>query len=211
MNNSRPAQELRAHVTQQVTRLQERLQSGAPSALRDTANLRRAVGKPAGSVPDVYAITLAGLPERLEGAGNNPSRSENIAHLTVSLFALHAQSATRPVHQNGIGFGSALQKFVMTTGVETVDDSPLMRRIKALLTADTLDEISVHLRGLIQQLRTESIPFDYGQLSEDLWWLSQEGHRNGVRLKWSRQLYTRPIHNTDDDETSNVTPEGSPL
>ena len=207
MNNFRPSQELKVHVTQQVTRLQERLQGAAPSALRDAANLRRAVGKPAGSVPDVYGITLAGLSKTLEGTGNNPSRGETIAHLAVSLFALHTQSATHLAHQNGIGFGSALQKFMMISGVETVDDNPLMRRVKALLTADTLDEISVHLRGLVQQLRTESIPFDYGQLAEDLWWLSQEGHRNGVRLKWSRQLYTRPTSNSVDEEKTTATQE----
>ncbi|MGV0398239.1 type I-E CRISPR-associated protein Cse2/CasB [Corynebacterium suicordis] len=207
MYNSSPSQKLKVHVTQQVTRLQEKLQGGAPSALRDAANLRRSVGKPAGSVPEVYGITLAGLSETLEGTGNNPSRGETIAHLAVSLFALHTQSATHPVHQNGIGFGSALQKFMMISGVETVDDNPLMRRVKALLTADTLDEISVHLRGLVQQLRTESIPLDYGQLAEDLWWLSQEGHRNGVRLKWSRQLYSRPASNAVDEEKTTAPQE----
>lgn len=207
MNNFRPTQELKVHVAKQVTSLQEKLQSGAPSALRDTANLRRSLGKPAGSVPDVYGITLEGLPSFLEGIGNNPSRGETIAHLTISLFALHTQSASRPVHQLGIGLGSALQKFMLSSGIETVDDSPLMRRIKALLTADSLDEISVHLRGLIQQLRTESIPLDYGQLAEDLWWLSQEGHRNGVRLNWSRQLYTRPIKPIGDDLEATQSPD----
>lgn len=204
-----PRQLLGQHVTQRVERLQEGLTNGLPLARKQAAILRRSITKQAGSEPEVFDLTLGGLPEELVGKGDKPSRGESIAHLCISLYALQMQSAKSPAHIRGIGLGTALRTYIRHEHIETVDESPIIRRIRALFTADDLDEAAQHLRGLIQQIRgTAGVGMDFGTLAQDLWQFSFPQSRDNVRLKWSRDLYSTATLPADSGTpSSNSIPE----
>lgn len=200
------ATELARYVVGKVERIQAGLVDQQSSAAKATAaRLRRALTRPAGSVPEVWEITLGGLPENLIGHGDVPSPAEQAAHTALCLFAVHQQSRSERMHQSGWGLGRSLRILHQRTGgSDALDSGPLIRRFNALSTADSLEEMLWHLRGLITQLRAEGIPLDYGRLVRDLYSYSVPEYRDAVRLRWGRDFYTyRPEAPGASDVTDN--------
>ncbi|WP_066587085.1 type I-E CRISPR-associated protein Cse2/CasB [Corynebacterium provencense] len=200
------ATELARYVVGKVERIQAGLVDQQSSAAKATAaRLRRALTRPAGSVPEVWEITLGGLPENLIGHGDVPSPAEQAAHTALCLFAVHQQSRSERMHQSGWGLGRSLRILHQRTGgSDALDSGPLIRRFNALSTADSLEEMLWHLRGLITQLRAEGIPLDYGRLVRDLYSYPVPEYRDTVRLRWGRDFYTyRPEAPGASDATDN--------
>jgi len=170
-------------VDQRVSSLQERVRAGDSSAVAMMAHLRHAAGKPAGSVPDVWPITLAAELVR-PGDGDEPSHPEIAVHIALTLYAVHQQSRPDRMHRRGVGFGRALRA-LHPADAET---DPIRRRFQAVGTADSLDELVHHARGLVQLLRAAGQPLDYGLLADQLhaW---QRGDEVRVRLVWARDFY----------------------
>lgn len=82
-------------------------------------------------------------------------------------------------------------------------ESSVLRRFNALATADSMPEVSHHLRGMIQLLRREEIPLDYPQLAEDLYQYQFVDGAPNVRLRWGRDLYASPTEKTKENEKEN--------
>lgn len=82
-------------------------------------------------------------------------------------------------------------------------ESSVLRRFNALATADSIPEVSHHLRGMIQLLRREGIPLDYPQLAEDLYQYQFVDGAPNVRLRWGRDLYASPTEKTKENEKEN--------
>ncbi|AGP31979.1 type I-E CRISPR-associated protein Cse2/CasB [Corynebacterium terpenotabidum] len=202
-------------VIGKVERIQGGLVDQQSSAAKATAaRLRRALERPAGSVPEVWEITLGGFPESLIGHGDDPSAAEQAAHTALCLFAIHQQSQGVRMHQSGWGLGRSLRLLHQKLGgSDDLDSGPLIRRFNALSTADSLDEVLWHLRGLITQLRAAGIPLDYGRLVRDLYRYSVPEYRDSVRLRWGRDFYTyRPEATEDPSVTdSSVSPSDNSL
>lgn len=183
---------LARYVVGKIERLQGGLIDQQCSAAKATAaKLRRALTRPAGSVPEVWEITLGGLPESLVGHSDDPTAAEQAAHTALCLFAIHQQSQGTRMHQPEWGLGRSLRVLHRELGgADDLDSGPLIRRFNALSTADSRDEMLWHLRGLITQLRAKGTPLDYGRLARDLYRYSVPEYRDSVRLRWGRDFYT---------------------
>ena len=57
------------------------------------------------------------------------------------------------------------------------------------VTSESMCEISNHLRGLVQLIKSKNIPLDYPDLAKDLFRFSYIEKRDEVRLKWGREFY----------------------
>ena len=88
-------------------------------------------------------------------------------HLALTLFGLHQQGQSRPVHAKGVRLGEALRS-LRTSG--RYSEAALDRRVASCATADDVTEFAQHLRGLISMLKTLKEPqgLDYSQLVADL-------------------------------------------
>lgn len=165
------------------------LAGGGESAMRATlAQLRRGIGKPPGSAPELWNATFQGLPEDLMGAGNKPTRAEWAVHTALTLYALHQQGKSpreKSMHRQGHRLGMAVRDLVHGED----EESRIKRRFDAVATAGGLIELSNHLRGLIQLLKSEDIALDYAQLTEDIYRYQFSGARDSVRLNWGRDFY----------------------
>lgn len=180
-------------VDERVNRIQEAfVRADAPWARATLAYLRGAIRREPGSVPEIWEWTQC---YTREDAPDSPTYEEWAVHLAMCLYATHQQGKGEAVHRPGYGFGRAVR---MLAGNDADIDSPVRRRFAKVLTADTLGEVSHHLRGLITQLRSASalIPLDYGMLADDLFSIQFPDGRNKVRLRWSRQYYG--VHNSPD-------------
>ena len=174
-------------VSTRIGRLQSGYLNNRSAEVAALARLRRGLGKKPGAVLDILEFTAA--PELVHNPQDDaPTFAEIAAHHCLTLFAMHQQSLSRRMHQTGARPGKAFRQLVGQDGVRP--DNPVVRRFTMLGTADSLDELVHHLRGMVQLLRAKAVPLDYGRLARDL--LSWQ-HPNGadhVRLSWGRDFYT---------------------
>lgn len=164
----------------------------APGA--DLAALRQGIGRVAGTVPAMWPFytTL-----RSDGKVSADLRAE---HLALTLYGVHQQSETRPMHRAGVGVGKALAALRHSGAFspEAVD-----RRFAAAATATSLNEAAVHLRGLVTQLRGIHQPLDYDRLLRDLRDWQYPDRRPQVRRRWGSEYFTTPA---PEDTTPGETP-----
>jgi len=205
------AQEVRAYVQRQL----QRLWALRPEQRRaELAKLRRGIGQPPGALPELWGAFLQDMPESFEGGEKGPSHEEWAVYLALTLYAMHQQSnETDCMHQPGETLGRAVRKLTERNAASEQDwtESSVLRRFNALATAQEISEISHHLRGMIQLLRSakgESIPLDYAQLAVDLYKLQCDDPCNSqvsanVRLRWGQDLYRNPQPSEEQEEKEN--------
>ncbi len=154
----------------------------------DLAALRRGIGREAGTVVQMWPFYTA-----LTGDGRL-SAALQAEHLALTLFAVHQQSQSRPMHRTGVGLGTTARilrdsdKF----SAEAVD-----RRFNATATASSLTEVATHLRCLITQLRSIDQPLDYSRLCTDLRQWSTADGRARVRRHWGAGYFAFRATDTD--------------
>lgn len=173
-------------VDERIRVLQEGVRKNLSSSVAALARLRRGVGKKPGSVNDILQYTLD---DRLapQGAGDDPTPAETAAHIALTLYAVHQQSLSEPMHRRGYGLGRSIRG--LHPGELDNAAKPVLRRFQALGTADSLDELVHHARGMVQLLRNNQIPLDYGLLADQLARWQCPGGPEPVRLSWGRDFY----------------------
>lgn len=150
--------------------------------LRDTddraalASLRRAIGRPAGSVPEA---------DRLLMRWSNPERwrEEEIVYLVGTLFALHpptwrpAEADRRPSNM-----GASFRRLGDATNSDSVE-----KRFMALLGAEWTD-LPTHLRHAVHLLRSHEVPVNWARLWRDLHGWESDNRR--VQRDWARAYWS---------------------
>ena len=130
-------------------------------------------------------------------------------HTALTLFAVHQQSQSTRMHREGSPLGASLRAL----RVSAFGDNPdaLDRRVKAAAATDSVEELTVHLRGMVRLLRDQKIPLDYTALVQDLAdWQYPDG-RGRVRRRWGAQYYVWTAPGSDDaDDSSDAKASGPP-
>lgn len=163
----------------------------------ELAALRRGIGREAGSVAELWPYYT-----RLNREGQlTPSiRAE---HLVLGLYGLHQQGQNSSAHLPDLPLGRALA-VLRDSGrhsAEAVD-----RRFVAAATAESVEELAVHLRSLVRLLKTlpKPQPFDYTLLFDDLVRWQKPERVGGVRRHWGAAFYW---HDSAKQNTSSNTKE----
>jgi CRISPR system Cascade subunit CasB len=195
-----------AVVDDRIRKWQYGLLSGAPQlrahSVAVLARLRRGVGKPAGSVADILSFTLA---DEFAGrdAPDGPTAAEIAAHIAMTLYAVHQQSQDKPMHQRGQGLGRAIRR--LHPEEPGSPPAPVVRRFQALVTSESLDELTHHARGMVQLLRAGKpggFSLDYGLLADQLLRWQRPGEPSKVRMIWAREFYRTQRLTKSADSTS---------
>ena len=194
--------EIRNYVGGKINTLKNLNESNARAAL---AKLRRGVGKHPGNVPDIWEFTLGNLPEVFLSKSSEPTPGEWAVHMSLTLFALHQQGKdpkqspmSDSTPESSISLGGAVQALVHRKG--EVSKDAIKRRFDTVVTSNSPEELSHHLRGIIQLLRDESIKLDYPRLAEDLFSFQSTATRDGVRLRWGQDYYEIKRKDEEIDE-----------
>lgn len=176
------------------------------------AGLRRGAGRAPGELPELWGEFLGSLPDNLYGAEKDgPGQAEWAVYTALTLFALHQQGhdpaqQTEWMHTEGVSLGAAAARTALSADGDerqTAFDR-VRRRFNIAATADSMDKLSWHLRGLVQLMSGKSVGMDYGRLARDLYWYQFPAARNNVRLQWGRDLYGefyRAVHGERKDDT----------
>lgn len=151
------------------------------------AELRRRAGQPIDRDPLSLQKTLLVLSPALNensiGHTDAPSPSEAAAFHAMTLFALHMQSSSRPMHVRGVSFATACGRLYAQS-----DSASLKPRFDALLLARSSRARLSHTRSMITLLRGAQLGFDYAQFANDLRALDKADQRAGVLLRWGRDF-----------------------
>ncbi|MEU9338066.1 type I-E CRISPR-associated protein Cse2/CasB [Streptomyces sp. NPDC048290] len=140
----------------------------------DLAALRSGLGRPAGTVPALWRFYTSPVDGRV-------TPELEAEHAALSLYGLHQQSQSRPMHQPGSHIGTALRTLHRggRFSEEAVD-----RRVAAAVHASSVTALVYRLRGLVTQLRSVDAPLDYDRLLQDITRWHYAESRQSVRRDW---------------------------
>jgi len=150
------------------------------------ASLRRGLGQPPGSVPDMFPYVIPRLPESVYSG----SWQENVYYLIASLFALHPESA---------GQGNLGDHFARTLDPNPDYNTAVERRFTALLTAHPQDMPS-YLRQAISFLKSKEVAVNWHQLLWDTLSWNNPDRAPAVKKRWAVQFW-RPKKESEPANT----------
>lgn len=206
MSDSGDQTTVKSYVTDKVKDIYEQKEEkGSSLAIAQLAQLRRGAGNDPANNPGLWEIVFGkskntpNFPEHYKGKGDALSYEEQATYAAVTLFALHQQSRSQPMHVPNFRFGTAVGQLVLQTS------ESMKKRFDALLKARSESARRHYLRSLITLLRSEEIAFDYGQFAQDYMQLLNPEKRDAIILRWSRDfLYGyEPKKSKTSEETSN--------
>ena len=177
--------EVKKYVMLKIGYLQKVSEKGNGKA--ELALLRKGVGKYPGEIPLLYGSFLNQLPEELQGKGENASRGEWAVYAALTLYALHQQGQSQSMQKKGASLGKALRGLIPKGDQDA--ENRILRRFNQMATAADMTELTYHLRGIVELLRSKGIPLDYVDLAGDLYLYQAVENQNQVRLKWGRGFY----------------------
>lgn len=166
-------------------------QRGEASFRSTLAHLRRGAGCTPGEMPQLWGFFLDGMPEEWMG-NRDPSRAEWAIYTALTLFALHQQGKdpkTEWMSQPDASLGKSVARLIGAAE----EESRVARRFHTLATSAGMEELSHHMRGMVQLLRSKNIPLDYPALAEDLFWYQNAEYQAQVRLRWGQDFYRRTL------------------
>jgi CRISPR system Cascade subunit CasB len=176
------------YVTRKVEYLQKyRDNSGGKAAL---ANLRHGIGRKPGEIPELWGMIFEDMPEELDSKGGEASAAEWAIYTALTLYALHQQSNSQPMHcagdsDKGKSIGTAAAALVHSED----DLDGVLKRMNIAVTSTTVSELAYRLRDIVQFLRNEAITLDYGRLAADLYDFHYPESAERVKLQWGRDFY----------------------
>lgn len=145
----------------------------------DLAAMRAGLGRPVGTVPALWPFYVS---------PSNGSITVNLEaeHAALSLFGLHQQGQSRPMHRRGVKVGAALRA-LRDSG--RFSEEAVDRRVAAAANATSVPALLYRLRGLVTQLRTVGAPLDYDELLRNIRDWHYPVGRQHVRRSWGLTYY----------------------
>lgn len=177
-----------ATVSEHINVLQRGYLDDRADAVAALARMRRGVGKPYGTMPELWGLTgMEALYEVRTLSEERTVRAEEAAHTALTLWALHQQSHRQNrMHQtDGPELGAAVRRLM--PGSEL--DEPTRKRFVRAGTASSLPILAQRLRDIVLLLRRDGIPLDYGLLADQLEQWQQPGGLDRVRRSWGRSFH----------------------
>jgi CRISPR system Cascade subunit CasB len=138
----------------------------------------------------------------------NLSERLRAEHIALTLFGVHQQSRSLPAHRTGVGFGTAVRGLCDSGNFS---EEAIDRRFAAAATASSLNEVGVHLRGLVTQMKSggSAVVIDYTRLFWDLCDWQRADRRSAVRRRWGSQYFARSKAAIGDNDDASKAPAAS--
>lgn len=149
------------------------------------AALRRGLGQPPGTVPDMFPYVIRHLPDSVRPG----SWEERCYYLIAALYAYHPAGTTH---------GNLGDHFARTLGRNQDRNEATERRFSALLTAHP-DDLHFYLRQAVSFLRSQDeVPVNWHQLMWDLRDWGVPERRTRVQQRWATQFWRRRSAASDE-------------
>ncbi|ERT63128.1 type I-E CRISPR-associated protein Cse2/CasB [Peptoniphilus sp. BV3AC2] len=165
------------------------------------SNLRNSVGRPSAENLEGIKLLYQFIPEEFYTKYSKLTYEENAILTTLQLYAIHQQSEVYSVNntEKKDGWDNVGESIAE---IRTEDNFlSLDRRFNAMITSQSFEELSNHLRQLIKILKgsKDIVKINYPKLSKDLYDFAR-GYDERVRLNWSRAYYSKNISKGEENE-----------
>ena len=150
---------------------------------RDLAALRKGVGRRVGDVPEMWPFYKSIVSSNRPVHENPRIEAE---HAALTLFAVHQQSRPHSMHRDKTGLGTAARQ-LRRSG--KFSEEAIDRRMNEIATATSVNELVVHLRGLVNLLRAAGFAMDYSQLRQDIERWHYPDARSQIRARWGSDYF----------------------
>lgn len=165
------------------------------------SNLRNSVGRPSAENLEGIKLLYQFIPEEFYTKYSKLTYEENAILTTLQLYAIHQQSEVDSVNntEKKDGWDNVGESIAE---IRTEDNFlSLDRRFNAMITSQSFEELSNHLRQLIKILKgsKDIVKINYPKLSKDLYDFAR-GYDERVRLNWSRAYYSKNISKGEENE-----------
>lgn len=165
------------------------------------SNLRNSVGRPSAENLEGIKLLYQFIPEEFYTKYSKLTYEENSILTTLQLYAIHQQSEVDSV--NNTEKKDGWDNVGESIGEIRTEDNflSLDRRFNAMITSQSFEELSTHLRQLIKILKgsKDIVKINYPKLSKDLYDFAR-GYDERVRLNWSRAYYSKNISKGEENE-----------
>lgn len=152
------------------------------------ARLRNSVGKPLPEAEDVWPILFENLPQQFLSQSGYETYEEKAIYTTLQLYAVCMQGSagsviSDPAYKGSIGMS-------LRNGRDPDDSKALDRRFGALITADTFEEMSYHLRQMLKVVKSHTgMTINFPRLASDLLYF-QLGNQRKICFRWAQDYYS---------------------
>ena len=171
--------------------LQAEADSGGGKAM--LANLRQGIGHEPGELPQLWGILLSDMPEKFQSESGKATKEEWVCYVTFTLYALHQQgydTRSQKMHSDEeISIGTAMVNLIATYDGDPNAEQRMVQKLRTLATSADMKELSYHLRGIVQLLKSNSISLNYKKLAGDLYEMQFQEGKKRVCLKWGQDFY----------------------
>lgn len=157
-----------------ITFLQEHCEERAMLAA-----LRRGLGQPPGSIPDMFPYVVPFVGDDMRGW------REETLYLIAALFGMHPESIATG------NLGTHLRRLTEELG----DAAATERRFQQLLSAEP-EMLPNLLRQMVGLLRSKDIPINWQQLLVDVLQWDRPERRRKVALSWAREFWKSTSNQT---------------
>lgn len=161
------------------------------------AELRHGIGKNPGELPSLWCIIFDGMPEELLGKSGS-SYAEQAVYTALTLYALHQQGNSESMNRPDISIGKAAYHIAKNED----DEQRIINRLNLVVTAVSADDASRQLRGLVQLLKSESVPLDYALLAKQLYLFNYPDSAAEIKLSWGRDFYYEKFNKFKSKESN---------
>ena len=153
------------------------------------AALRRGLGQPPGTVPDMHRYVIQRLPDFAYPG----SWTEQVYYLIAALYALHPESAAE---------GNLGNHFARTLDPNPDYNTAVERRFTALLTAHP-EDLPFYLRQAISFLRSkDEVAVNWHQLMWDVLKWDDPDRAPQVQKRWAAQFWRKRQAKTEKEPTA---------
>lgn len=178
-------------VGRKIHILQAEADSGSGKAM--LANLRRGIGHEPGELPQLLGILLSDMPEEYWSEDGTATREEWACYAALTLYALHQQgydAKSQPMHMDeGVSMGKAMYQLTAAYEGDPNAEQRVVQKLRTLTTAVDRRELSHHLRGIVQLLKSKGIAMNYKKLAGDLYEMQFPEGKRQVCLRWGQDFY----------------------
>ena len=170
------------------------------------ANLRNSISKPYSQSIDVFSVLYEYIPESFISSNKDLSFEEKAILTSLQIFAIHQQGNSQSVlidtdkdDSKYKNMGFSLKALRIDDNVKSTD-----RRFNTMITADTFEEFTFHLRQLVNLLKSKTEQkVNYSKLAQDLYFFQIPTTRENVKLSWAKQYYRYTNKNKENKGESN--------
>jgi hypothetical protein len=155
------------------------------------SNLRNSISRPYSQTIEIFSTLYRYLPDSFISEYGDLSYEEKAIITSLQIFAVHQQGNIQSVFLEADdenkykNIGYSLKVLRTDENAKSTD-----RRFNAMISADTFEELTFHLRQLISLLKSRSDQkVNYAKLAQDLYYFQIPSMRENIKLSWAKEYY----------------------